>query len=118
MGSHVLLKKAWDGGNASRTMLEECVVETLIWESSPADTSAKWIYFKAVTKTVAAFGVVVRTSLPTEMAVMLVEEIWGRMLRETQLEAVVLDWAIARSCWLGMVTVTWIPESARAMSMA
>lgn len=49
------------------------------------------MYFKAETRMDAVFGVVVRTSFPTEMAVMLVVVMCGRMLRDTQLAAVALD---------------------------
>lgn len=72
-------------------MEEEWAVETLIWVSSPAEIRAEWMYFRADTKMVAAFGVVVRTSFPTEMALMLVVPTCGRMLRDTQLAAVALD---------------------------
>lgn len=117
-GSHVRLKKAWEGGNESRIMEEEWAVETLIWESSLAAIKAAWMYFSAETKTGPALGIVVRTSEPTDMAVMLVAGTWERMLRATQLAAVALDWPMARSCWFGTVTVTRIPVPARAVSMA
>lgn len=117
-GSHVRLKKACDGGNESRIMEEEWAVETLIRESSLAAVRAAWMYVMAETKTGAAFGMVVRTSEPTDMAVMLVAGTWGRMLRVTQLAAVELDWPIASSCWFGTETVTRIPLPARAVSIA
>lgn len=99
-------------------MEEEWAVETLIWESSLAATRAAWMYFRAETSTGAALGMAVRTSDPTEMAVMLVAGTWVRMLRATQLAAVELDWPIARSCWFGTETVTRIPVPERARSMA
>ncbi|KAF5793955.1 hypothetical protein HanXRQr2_Chr08g0322701 [Helianthus annuus] len=71
-GSKVRLKNACDGGKESRMIEEECAVETLIWESSLAEMSAEWMFSSAETKTGAVLGVVVRTSVPTEMAVMLV----------------------------------------------
>ena len=40
---HEWLKKACDGGNESRMIAEECGVETLIWESRLAATSAEWM---------------------------------------------------------------------------
>ena len=66
------LKKACEGGNESRMMEEERGVETLTWRSRLDATRAEWMYLIALTSTFAAFGRVVKTSEPTQMAVILV----------------------------------------------
>ena len=90
-GSHVRLKKAWEGGNESSIMEEACGVETLILESSLEATRAEWMNCMAGTNTGAAFEIEVRTSDPTAIAVMLVAGTWGTILRATQFAAVTLD---------------------------
>lgn len=97
---------------------DECGVETLIWFSRLAATRADWMNFMAETRIGAAFGMVVRTSDPTAMAVMLVEGTWAMTLRETQLAAVELDWPMPRSWSLGMETITLMPVLASASSIA
>ena len=53
-------------------MDEERGVETLTWRSRLDATRAEWMYLIALTSTFAAFGRVVKTSEPTQMAVILV----------------------------------------------
>lgn len=88
---HEWLKNACDGGNESMMIDEECGVETLIWASRLAATSAEWMNWSADTRTGAAFGREVRTSDPTAMAVILVAGTWATTLRATQFAAVAFD---------------------------
>lgn len=69
----VELKVAVDGGNGFGITSIDIGVEILILEFRFEEISALWRFFMAGTKTGAAFGIADRTSLPTAMAVILVE---------------------------------------------